>query len=396
MNRKSLALFLISAAGLCATAPIALCQELFRLPDGPREIKKPDASPKRGYYTVVPLKEGATKVEDIINQSTTGTTIPLWGYGVVSPLDNKSYSGQMVGRAPFFHGHRSTSVQAYLVPVALTFDDTNTVFDPTAPDACIGNDTVMNVTVSSPMFQNASFTMNQANVGTTQYVDAFQRANFWGYVAGTSYHTLLTLKTLPKISVSVGTTAGFTSVSNFCGYYGELDYNVWDSYVQNTLIPSLKAQGVGPTDLPIFIFDSVVMYGNSDPNDCCILGYHGSYTPSNVLQTYSVTNFDTAGDFSPDISTISHEIAEWMNDPLGTNATPAWGHIGQVTGCQNNLEVGDPLSGTFFPSVTMNGFTYNPQELAFFTWFYRLSPSFGAGGLYSNNGTLTSGQGACS
>ena len=84
-----------------------------------------------------------------------------------------------------------------------------------------------------------------------------------------------------------------------------------------------------------------------------------------------------------------------MDDPLGTNPTPAWGNIGQVQGCQNNLEVGDPLSGTFFPPVTMNNFTYNPQELAFYSWFYRQTPSIGSGGVYSNNGTFTAGPPAC-
>ena len=75
-------------------------------------------------------------------------------------------------------------------------------------------------------------------------------------------------------------------------------------------------------------------------------------------------------------------------DPLVNNATPSWGHIGQVGGCQNNLEVGDPLSGTQFPTVFMNGFFYNMQELAFFDWFFD-TPSLGAGGVYSNNGSFT-------
>jgi hypothetical protein len=64
---------------------------------------------------------------------------------------------------------------------------------------------------------------------------------------------------------------------------------------------------------------------------------------------------------------MAHEIGEWMNDPFGNNPTPLWGHTGQVSGCQNNLEVGDPLTGTIVPPVVMpNGFTYHLQELAFF------------------------------
>jgi hypothetical protein len=87
-------------------------------------------------------------------------------------------------------------------------------------------------------------------------------------------------------------------------------------------------------------------------------------------------------------------VGEWQNDPNTLNPTPSWGHIGQVSGCQNNLEVGDPLSGTTI-AVTVNGFTYHPQELAFFSWFYHQSPSLGVNGWFSNKGTFTSFAAPC-
>ena len=91
---------------------------------------------------------------------------------------------------------------------------------------------------------------------------------------------------------------------------------------------------------------------------------------------------------------MSHEVAEWMNDPFGNNPTPAWGHTGQVAGCQNNLEVGDPLSGTLAPPIynPANKFTYHMQELAFFSWFYG-APSVGVNGWFSNNDTFTTDAG---
>jgi hypothetical protein len=92
-----------------------------------------------------------------------------------------------------------------------------------------------------------------------------------------------------------------------------------------------------------------------------------------------------------DVSILSHEIGEWMNDPQLLNFTPAW-LVG--SGCQGNYEVGDPLNGRLMPPVKMsNGFTYHLQELAFFSWFYRLSPSGGVNGWYSDNGSLTSDAG---
>jgi hypothetical protein len=93
---------------------------------------------------------------------------------------------------------------------------------------------------------------------------------------------------------------------------------------------------------------------------------------------------------------MSHEIGEWMDDPLGDNPTAPWGHTGQVTGCQSNLEVGDPLSGGPLISVASGGFTYHVQELAFFSWFYRQTPSIGVNSWYSDNGTFKTPAAACS
>jgi hypothetical protein len=91
-----------------------------------------------------------------------------------------------------------------------------------------------------------------------------------------------------------------------------------------------------------------------------------------------------------DITTASHELAEWMNDPLLTNATPAWGGTGQVAGsCNSKLEVGDPLTGTVM-HLKRHGYRYHPQEMAFFSWFFnaRHDPSLGAGGVFSSKGTF--------
>ena len=66
----------------------------------------------------------------------------------------------------------------------------------------------------------------------------------------------------------------------------------------------------------------------------------------------------------------------------------------QVSGCQANLEVGDPLSGTTF-NDTLNGFTYHPQELAFFSWFYHQSPSLGVNGWFSDQDTFRTFAAPC-
>ena len=238
--------------------------------------------------------------------------------------------------------------------------------------------------------------MNGIDVGSTQYLDGFQRANFWSLVNGTPYHTAFSVNptVLPVVSVTVPAGKGSTAAGP-CRKYGTIDLTWWDNYVQSTLLPSLAPQGVSPTSFAQIIFDSVFELTPS----CCAAGYHSSFLNGGVFQTYSVNTWDTSGIFGRDSSTMSHEVAEWMDDPNGTNMVPIWGTIGQQPNCQSNLEVGDPLSpGSTTPTnpfkVTLNGFTYTLQELAFFSWFYG-GVSLGSGGKYSNNGTLIGFANAC-
>ncbi len=254
------------------------------------------------------------------------------------------------------------------------------------------------------MFVNRAWTFGGTSVGTGQYIDAFERAAFWHYTktGGTNptYGLQLALKTLPAKTVTVpGADAYYYSLAGTpCGNGKLADVNInWlSSYLRTTLMPSLVSAGVGPTTFPIFLVHNVAMFQNNVPADCCVLGYHDALPTASGIDTYAIADYENSGGFTTthDVQVLAHEVGEWANDPLGTNPTPAWGHIGQVTGCQSNLEVGDPLSGSAIP-VASGGFTYHPQELAFFSWFYRQTPSLGVNGWYSNNGTLKTVQVAC-
>ncbi len=310
---------------------------------------------------------------------------------MVSPLDGNTYSGTMAGRSPFYNGHRTTTVNTYLVPVIIHMPDGST-FDAGSYDPCLG-DSVVNLVQGSPNYTGTDWIMNGIDIGVTQYADAFQRANFWQYVAPsagvvTPYHTLLGYNLLPAVNVTVPAGKGYTQLDS-CPY-AVIDYNWFDNYITSTLIPSLAGEGVGPTSLPVFVFDSVVMYLNGNANECCALGNHGSYlNSSNLLQTYVVADFDSSGYWDPDITWLSHELGEWINDPTNSNPAPAWGNVGKHASCEATLEVGDPLSGFTEQTLPMpNGKSYNVQELVFFSWFYDQSPSIAAGGLYSDFGTF--------
>jgi len=362
-------------------------------------------------YTTVKAAPGARSVarEGV-------PSLPLFDYTVVSSRDGNTYTGTMVGQSPFEPGSGTSNVTAQIIPIIITTNSVATgesphgvlsttpgvtTFNPTAADNnCLSspNNVPLNVYEQSPIFNSFDFQMGGTDVGTTQYVDAFQRANFWSLVGGTDYHVLLNATVLPALKFNIPANRGLAIPSTFFGSCGPLaivNLVYWDRIVTGQVLPLLASRGVNLSTLPIFLFyNTVLSEGNpTNLNLCCVLGYHGA---TENAQTYSPQDFDTSGLFGPtihDTSIAAHEVAEWMNDPFGDNPVPAWGHIGQQPGCQGNLEVGDPLTGTNFPDVVgTNGFTYHLQELVFFSWFYG-APSIAVDGWFSDNNTFTSDAG---
>ncbi|WP_295695380.1 hypothetical protein [Lapillicoccus sp.] len=200
----------------------------------------------------------------------------------------------------------------------------------------------------------------------------------------------------PAITINVPAASSAEGTTT-CGnrLLGSIEINWLDNYLQTTALPQLQSQGLGASTFPVFLMGNVVEYIGTTSN-CCVLGYHNATSSAATGQTYAVSMYDNTGDFtgSSDVSVLPHEVAEWINDPLVNNPTKPWGHIGQVSGCQNNLEVGDPLSGTT-TQVTLNGKSYRLQENAFVSWFYHQSPSTGVNGWYSNFGTFRSSAAPC-
>jgi hypothetical protein len=315
-------------------------------------------------------------------------------------VSGTTYTYVLAGKNPkTAHTNPSATIHTELVPLIIKFSNGDT-WDPTAITNC-DSASVLTRTQNSPIFKSQSWTWGGTAIGSAQVTGAFERAEFWKYTQPSGinpgYNVKLALKTLPAVTVNVP-AADAATFPAACGngLLGDVDINWLDGDLQSTVIPSLASQGVGPSTLPIFLLSNVVEYTNGNPNSCCVLGYHNAFNTASGIQTYGLSMFDNSGDFSgsSDISALSHEVGEWMDDPYTNNPTPAWGHIGQQSGCQNNLEVGDPLSGTTFTD-TVGGFTYHPQELAFFSWFYHQSPSLGVNGWYSDQGTFTTFAANC-
>jgi hypothetical protein len=347
-------------------------------------------------YTAIPLS-GVSR-PTLAAQSAAATTVKTWSSSIVSPVNRTTYQYTMVGNNPMVtEATPTTSVGVDLIPVKLVFS--NGTMNPEVATAGCSTKTPLALTSGSPVFGSHTYTAGSVSVGSHQYLDAFQRENFAHYVLGSgavnpTYNVNLGKKVGAELTVNVPAADGhIVAYGGACGNLGEMDISWWDGYVRGTLLPALESSGATKVNrLPFFLLSNSVM---TQASACCVIGYHSALSVSGGTQTYGVGDYDTTGLFAglSDVGAISHEFGEWMNDPFVNNATPAWGHIGQVSGCQANLEVGDPLSGTSVKVKMPNGVTYHPQELAFFSWFYRQSPSIGVNGWYSSNGTFTSGAG---
>jgi hypothetical protein len=335
------------------------------------------------------LPARGVKFGELDTQTKTASTIPFFTASITSPLDGNTYTYQIAGADP--NTSKTTTYIAYVPIVARIHFADGTVLDPTLP-GCGDTVSVANRFYNGPNFASTSYTSNGVSVGTTQFTDAFQRAEFWSIVGGTRYHTLLQAAAQPRV-LDVNAPPGSFTVAGVCAgsshRIGEIPFNAYDAIIQ-----SIATTYATPTQVPVVLSYNVF---ETFDGHCCIIGYHSAIGTSTGTTVYAVGAYNDAGIFSvpiEDINAWTHELGELFNDPFVNNATPAWGHVGQVSGCQNNLEVGDPLTGTVF-TLTFNGFTYHPQELAFFSWFFRESPSEGTGGLYSFKGTFTTTQGPC-
>jgi hypothetical protein len=371
------------------------------------------ASPKNrgiGYTGAIPYQGS---IEEVVSDAAAATTIPMATFTQTATKDGKSYTDTIVGASPFGATKTTTTINVVLVPVIVQIG--STTFSPTANDACIvPKMTPLAAFQQSPLLHNVVFdggagsghaaTINGVNVGTTTYPDAVRRAEFWSAVTGTSYHTAFHVTTVSPWTITaaeVQSLGGGNVLTSSCAKLGVLPTNSFQSYIQNTVIPGISA--ITPTSFALFLMSNVVTTTSASLNcsNGCLIGYHAAF--GSPVQTYAVSEYDSTQQFwyAPgirNISILSHEIGEWMDDPLVGNPTPGWGNSGQVFGCDTVWEVGDPLTGMDFPAIQMpNGVNYDPQELAFYSWYYNAAStsSLGAGGKFSSNRTFARPSKAC-
>ncbi|MGA8533326.1 MAG: hypothetical protein WB615_04385 [Candidatus Tumulicola sp.] len=337
--------------------------------------------------TAIPLV--GVSAQTLRAQSDAGMTVPTYSGHIQSPLDGKTYTYQIVGSDPT-KSNKTTAISYVPILVVVTFPD-GTVLDPTQP-GCNDSVSVSDRFYEGPNFVKTPLTSNGVNVGKTQLDDAFQRAEFWTILKGPKYHTMLKAVGSPivaKYKAINGTTTQGLVCTDSAHRVGSIPISDFDQIAR-----SLASKYVTPNQVALVLTYNIFL----SSSDFTYAGYHSAFSESGGTQVYAVATYSDPHALPSvpgveDISIPTHEIGELINDPFVNNATPAWGHVGQVTGCQSNLEVGDALTGHDF-TLDYNGFTYHPQELVFFSWFFR-TPSTGTGGKYSFEGSFSKTQQLC-
>jgi hypothetical protein len=256
----------------------------------------------------------------------------------------------------------------------------------------------------TPIFLPAPFVS-----GNTQYGDAVMRGEFWRTGgSGSNYHVLLGQpQILPAVEIDVPADKGTIDVCT-CGDPIHDTAILDDHWFLNEITRVINTSGVQPEALAIVLTHRV--------NGQSFSGIHGVLTSSDhggghqKIQTYIEAEFkedaslQLGGQFLTNTHyalVLSHEVAEWLNDPFGANTVPNWispfAPSAQAYGCLEVLEVGDPLISQFqFLGGAGKNDNSAVQDAAFFSWFSRQVPSIGIKGQYSLFNSLSAPPQTCS
>lgn len=304
----------------------------------------------------------------------------------------------IVGTNPA-NGAATTTVPTVIVPINVVYA--------TANNASLNGSDRVSFTQNSPIFLTTDYTIGGTDLGVTQFGDALQRAEFHDLSGfSNNYHVLLGT---PMIAPTVTITVTSPQQGNLYrlrsgGLLGVVASSFLDPQI-NSMVKNFAAN-----TLPIFLTDNVFESSDGTINTCCTLGYHNSQSgPIHTAKTWiyaANTEPNTfVGNVIEDIQPLSHEVSEWLNDPLvgdgfvgGINLIPPAVIPNAGGACIINFETGDPLEFTLpaaqFTEVT-NGTTYHLQDEVLLPWYLHTTPSFSVNGQYSFQNTFASFSSLC-
>jgi hypothetical protein len=385
------------------------------------------------------LKAKTTTVGGASVLPTTRTVVHWFGQ-TTDPNNGVTYGYNMVGSDPNSCSGTacSTTVQADITPLivnigGMTFDGTSVLAPTLASPLFATNDygstpaaTAAGAFPNSPAFiRGPGGLLSQGDKGVQlQLEDATMRAQFNKVGKKSGYHLLLHPNVLPAVTINVPQNQGTLIVSGRGVIGADINISWWSAQINNL------EQSADPTHLPIYLTDQVLLFEGS-PGNCCVIGYHGTRASgfgggsanSNgnaVVQTFAWASWVQPGFYArpdggtdwalQDIHALSHEIAEWADDPFVNNTVEPWvTPTAPQYGCTGVLETGDPVVGIGF-AMGSNSFEqgpnpngtqsadgyYHPEDEALLPWFMRLPSNntgsevnqSGVGGRYTFMGDL--------
>ncbi len=290
-------------------------------------------------------------------------------------FEGKSYPWTMVGDPP--SSGRTSKLRSVIIPLRMkfVFFEQDATFD---PDLAVTN------IAQSPIYEDAPYPN-----ATGQFGDVLQRTTFWNKMdAQRRWHVKMAKPRIGRtIDVQVTPDIGeLIQVTESGDMIGNVRFGAIDSQIHTIL----QLVDVQPDEVPIFVTQNVFADA---------LGYHDAFSRaasdgSETLQTLIYTSWldiNIVGDLLADVSTLSHEVSEWLNDPFVNNIVPLWAYPPRNEVCGDNpyLEVGDPTGNgpdfAFFPNyvVSVNNYAYHLQTEVMLPWFARESPSSAQNGWYS-------------
>jgi hypothetical protein len=350
----------------------------------------------------------------------TTRTVTHWFGSTLDPNNGITYGYNMVGADPnnCAGAGCDVTVTADIIPLNVvvegeSFNGTDVVAATLASPVFALNDYGFTPFATAPgafpnfprRIQGPGGVLSQNDAGNQlQVLDATMRAQF-NKTGSSSYHLRLNPVVHDAITIFVPNGQGTVMQSARGVHFGHIKDQWWSTRIQN-LDASLEY--IDPTHLPIYLTKDVVLY---QPSSCCVFGFHqGNEVPSNtqhgppngngnqpvqtcVWASYTspgfVVRLDGSAWAAQDISTLTHEISEWADDPFVTNYVEPWSAVTGTTGCSNLLETGDAVVAIGFAmgtniyfqgpnpdgSQTADGY-YHPEDETFLPWFMRLAPNY--------------------
>lgn len=340
-------------------------------------------------------------------------TIPRWQS--LFTYGGQYWGSLMVGTDPAA-GSATTTIPVTIVPLQIRF----------ARDGQVQTtEGMVSELVGSALFQPTPFV-----TGTTQYLDAFRRGNFWPQVSTVSpdYHVLLGAPAVASVqTLTVPASKGLTYVFDPANRRFGIADGPWFYDQLKQMVNSLH---IDPRSLVIFLGYNVDFTWQGTPDTCfttgcsAFAGLHGTFIqgglpgspqPPQSANSYIYASMEDFGNLVPafvntHLLAVSHELLEWLDDPVSINAypnapytytyfaslVPWWTSPYYALGCSRAYEVADPLdSGGPVLGIPNNGRLDLLAGAVFQSWFARQSPSSAVLGLYDTVGAFSGPSSPC-